>query len=127
MNGDKPKITYFTDLNTWKEGHKLVLVIYKTTDEFPSKEQFGLTNQLNRAAVSITSNLAEGFSRSGYKDKVRFYFMALGSLTEVQNQILIARDLKYINSVLFNKINEQTIVVHKLINGLIKSSRKMLT
>ena len=60
------KIQSFTDLNTWKEGHRLVLMIYEITKEFPREEMFGLNNQLRRAAVSITSNIAEGFSRHSY-------------------------------------------------------------
>lgn len=99
MNQELSKIKSFTDLNTWKEAHKLVLLIYKITKQFPHEEQFGLTNQIRRAVVSITSNIAEGFSRSSYKEKSQFYSISLGSLTEVQNQLLIARDLKYITQI----------------------------
>ncbi|MBI4599730.1 four helix bundle protein [Candidatus Uhrbacteria bacterium] len=73
----------FTDLKAWQEGHTLVLKIYKITQSFPKEEQFGLTNQLRRAAVSLTSNIAEGFGRGSYKEKAQFYSIALGSLTEV--------------------------------------------
>jgi four helix bundle protein len=117
------KIKSFTDLNAWKEGYKLVLMIYEVTRKFPKEEMFGLTNQLRRAGVSITSNIAEGFSRLSYKEKTHFYSTTLGSITEVQNQILIARDIKYINDNEFNKLAGQTIIVHKLVNGLIKSSK----
>src|SRR3989344_4175757 len=117
------KITNFKDLFAWQEGHKLVLLIYKLTESFPSKEQFGLTNQMRRAAVSITSNLAEGFSRRSYKDKSRFYSMALGSLTELQNQLLVAKDIGYLSMVSYEKTSEQTVIVSKLINGLIKKSK----
>ena len=119
---EKQKIRSFTDLRAWKEGHYLVLLLYKTTKDFPREEQFGLTNQLHRAAVSVTSNIAEGFSRRSFKEKTQFYSMALGSLTELQNQILIARDVGYINKENFSKIAEQSVVVSKIINGLIKSS-----
>ena len=117
-------IKSFTDLNTWKEGHLLVLAIYKMTKLFPSDEKFGLINQVQRASVSITSNIAEGFSRNSNKEKVQFYYTALGSLTEVQNQLLISRDLEYIDSSLFKEISQQTIIVSKLLNGLIKSVKK---
>lgn len=123
--GIKTKIKSFTDLNAWKEGHKLVLEVYKVAKGFPKEEQFGLTNQIQRAAVSITSNLAEGFSRGSYKDKVVFYHISLGSLTEVQNQLLIAYDLTYLGKTEFNKLAEQTVVVNKLINGLIKGAKTM--
>jgi four helix bundle protein len=118
----KNKIQDFKDLIAWQKGHQLVLMIYKITKEFPREEQFGLVNQLRRAAVSITSNIAEGFSRGSYKDKSKFYSMALGSLTEVQNQILISRDVGYTRLEIFNQVNELTIEVNKIINGLIKSS-----
>jgi len=114
------KIQSFTDLNAWKEGHKLVLQTYKTTKSFPVDEKFGLSNQLQRAAVSVTSNLAEGFSRKSVKEKKNFYYISLGSLTEVQNQLLVARDLEYISKESFKELAQQTVTVSKLINGLIK-------
>ncbi|EKD67823.1 MAG: S23 ribosomal protein [uncultured bacterium] len=77
---------------------------------------------MQRASVSITSNIAEGFSRRTRKDKVQFYYVALGSTTEIQNQLVIARDLGYLKSELFQSIAQQTIQVHKLINGLIRSA-----
>ncbi len=116
------KIKSFTELNAWKESHKLVLMIYKATKIFPKEEIFRLVSQLCRAAVSISSNIAEGFSRNFSKEKYQFYAIALGSLTELQNQILIARDLGYIDKSLFNNIAQQTIIVNKLIHGLMKSA-----
>ena len=100
---EKKKIESFTDLYAWQE------------------EQFGLTNQLRRAVVSVTSNISEGFSRKSSKEKSQFYSVALGSLTELQNQILIARDVEYIKKEDFDKIASQTVIVSKIINGLIKS------
>ena len=126
MNNGNAKIRSFTDLNAWKEGHKLVLVIYEITKKFPREELFGLTNQTRIAAVSITSNIAEGFSRQSYKEKVQFYSMAQGSVTELQNQLLISKDVNYINKDEFQKISEQAIVVHKLITGLIKHSKSII-
>jgi len=64
------KIKEFTDLQTWQESHKLVLEIYKCSRKFPREEIFGLTSQMQRSAVSITSNIAEGFGRHGYREKV---------------------------------------------------------
>ena len=111
------------DLNAWKEGHKLVLNIYKITKEFPREETFGLISQMRRCAVSITSNIAEGFSRQSYKEKSQFYSISQGSVTELQNQLLIAKDVGYITEDEFKKNAEQSVTVHKIINGLIKSSR----
>ncbi|MBI5733396.1 MAG: four helix bundle protein [Candidatus Kerfeldbacteria bacterium] len=96
IKNNTAKIKTFTDLLAWQEGHKLVLMIYKITTDFPKTELFALVDQLRRAAVSITSNIAEGFSHQGYSEKIHFYSIAQGSVTEVQNQLLIARDIGYI-------------------------------
>ncbi|MFZ2189115.1 MAG: four helix bundle protein [Candidatus Moraniibacteriota bacterium] len=117
---EKAKIKSFTDLYAWQEGHKLVLMIYGVTKSFPREELFGLVSQMRRAAISITSNVAEGFSRSTAKDKCQFYSIAHGSLTELQNQLIVGRDIGHINKEEFNKIANQTIIVHKLITGLKK-------
>lgn len=116
----KDKIKSFTDLNAWKEGHKLVLMIYETTNNFPSIEKFGLVSQMRRCVVSITSNIAEGFSRKSKKEKIQFYFISLGLITELQNQLLISRDLKFIKEKDFQEIGQQTVIVQKITNGLIK-------
>ena len=126
MNNETKKIRSFTDLNAWKEGHKLVLEVYKLTQKFPREEQFGLTNQLRRAVVSFTSNIAEGFSRNSYKEKTQFYSMALGSLTEVQNQLLVARDVGYLSKEEFDKIAETAVIISKITNGLIKKSKSII-
>jgi len=115
------KIKNFTDLTTWKEGHKLVLEIYSTTKDFPKTETYALIDQISRAVVSITSNIAEGFGRQGIREKIQFYYLAQSSLTEVQNQLIIAKDVKYLNSDRFNALWDQTVLVHKLLTGLIKS------
>lgn len=120
---DTIKIKSFTDLNAWKEGHKLVLAIYKIIKSFPSEERFGLIDQMRRCVVSITSNIAEGFSRKTKKEKAQFFYMALGSVTELQNQLLIARNLGYFKKDDFKRIADQTVIVSKLLNGLIKSAK----
>lgn len=117
------KITSFTGLKAWQNGHQLVLGVYKVAELFPSSEQFGLASQIKRAAASITSNIAEGFSRQTAADKIHFYHMALGSCTEVQNQLLIARDIKFLKTSDFSKLADTSVTTHKLINGLIKSIR----
>lgn len=124
MENNYNKIKSFTDLIVWQEGHKLVLMIYEITREFPKDEIFALTSQIRRAAVSITSNIAEGFSRQSMKEKIYFYSISQGSITELQNQLLIARDVKYISDDKFNIIAEQAITVNKLINGLLRKSKE---
>lgn len=123
---EKEKIKTFTDLRVWQEGHKLVVEIYKITQSFPKEEIFGLTSQIRRCVVSITSNIAEGFSRQSFKEKVQFYSISLGSVTELQNQLLIAQDLGFITNNDFSKLADQTITIHKMTNGLIKSSRNSI-
>lgn len=118
---EENKIKSFTDLKAWSESHQLVLEIYKITKDFSKEEIFGLTNQIRRAAVSITSNIAEGFNRNSIKEKAQFYFISLGSLAELQSQLLIAKDLNYISKDVFKIIAERTILISKLLNGLIKS------
>lgn len=121
--GIKNKIRTFTDLDAWREGHKLVLIIYEITKSFPKEEMFGLVSQMRRCAVSITSNIAEGFSRQSYKEKVQFYSIAQGSVTELQNQLLVVKDVGFIEKEKFKEIALQSIKAHKIISGLIKSSR----
>ena len=102
------EIKDFYSLNAWKEGHKLTLLIYKNTKEFPEDEKFGLTNQLRRAASSITANIAEGYGRYHFADKVRFYYQARGSLKETQSFLLLAKDLSYLGEKRVKEIWEQS-------------------
>lgn len=118
------KIESFTDLVTWQTGHELVLAVYKITDGFPPEERLGLTSQIRRAAVSITSNVAEGFTRSTAAEMARFYVIALGSLTELQNQLLIARDVMYITDEQFTSVAERTVNVQKLLHGLVRAVKQ---
>lgn len=119
------QIHVFTDLDAWKKGHELVLMIYTSTHSFPREEMFGLVSQMRRSAVSITSNIAEGFSRQSYREKVQFYSMAQGSVTELQNQLMIARDVGFLSSKQYQEIFQQSVTVHKLMNGLIKKSKEL--
>ena len=124
MVTDNKKIKSFTDLYAWQEAHKLVLMVYAETEKFPKREIFGLTVQIRRSVVSITSNIAEGFNRNASKDKCQFYSMAHGSLTELRNQLLATRDVGYLSQAIFNKLADQTVVVAKLINCLRKIRNK---
>lgn len=123
MAFQRQKIERFTDLVAWQEAHKLVLIIYKIVRKLPKSEVFILGSQLLRAVVSITSNIAEGFSRKTSKEKIQFYFTAKGSLTEVCNQLIIAKDVGYLNENEFMRAWKQTEVVGRLLTGLIRSIR----
>ncbi len=119
------KIHLFSDLNAWKEAYELVILVYKLTDKFPAKENYALTGQMRRSVVFISSNIAEGFSRRGKREKILFYSTSLGSLTELQSQVLIAKGVGYLSGEDVTAINERLTVVHKLINGLIKGVTKL--
>ena len=105
------------NLEAWKKSIELVTKVYSETKNFPQEEKYGLTNQIRRSAVSIPSNIAEGCARSSDKESVRFIDIALGSLAELETQLIIAENLNYIEQTsLYNDINE----VSALISGLKK-------
>jgi len=112
----------YEDLVAWQKSFALVKMIYQATRSFPEDERFGLTSQLRRAAVSIPSNIAEGWGRGSRQEYVRFLKMARGSAYETQTQIRLAFDLGYLpqDDALMAGIAE----VERLINGLIRSLEK---
>ena len=120
------KIESFTDLNVWKEGHKLVVMTYKITKGFPKEETYSLIDQMRRAAASITANIAEGFGRQTYKEKVQFYYMAKGSLSELKNFLLIARDVGYLSEEDLKILAEQSNIVDRLLQGFIRKSKTFI-
>lgn len=120
------KIESFTDLNVWKEGHKLVVMIYKITRNFPREETYSLIDQMRRAAASITANITEGFGRQTYKEKVQFYYMAKGSLSELKNFLLIAKDVGYLSSEDLKTLANQANIADKLLQGFIRKSKTFI-
>ena len=126
MNEERSKIIDFTDLNAWKESHKLVLLVYKITKKFPKEETYSLVDQMRRAVVSITSNIAEGFGRQTYKEKVQFYYLAQGSLVEIKNQLIVAKDVEYIDNEIYKSLQTQSNIAHQLLQGLITKSKSFI-
>lgn len=102
----------FKDLEIWKSSRKFCSEIYNVTSDFPDTERFGLTNQLRRASVSVPSNIAEGCSRSSNKDFSRFLEIAIGSIFEIETQLLISFDLGYINQM---KLDELCLNLDKIV------------
>lgn len=96
----------FEKLVVWQEARKLVKRVYEITSKFPKEEQFGLTNQLRRAAISILLNLAEGTNRNSDKEKIRFFEMSHTSIDEVATGFYVALDLGYISKTTFDQIYE---------------------
>jgi four helix bundle protein len=123
---NEKRIKSFTDLNAWRESHKLLLMIYKTTKKFPKEELFCLVSQMRRAALSITSNIAEGFGRQGIREKIQFYYLAQGSLTELKNQILAAKDIGYIPNEDFDLLVKQANNAHQLLQGLLTKTKSFV-
>lgn len=123
MNGEQREpLKHFSQLIVWQEAKDLLILIYNTTEEFPGHEKFVLSSQMRRAALSITSNIAEGFGRKTAKDKEHFYVMAAGSLTELENQVLIASSLGYIK--IEQPILQKITGVSQLLNGLLRTHRQ---
>lgn len=114
-------IDSFIKLDTWKHSHVLVVAVFDAFKEVPPHNN--LKKQIERAAISITSNIAEGFGRQSIQDKKRFYIIARGSAFEVQNQLLIARDIKLINNEKFNDLAKLSLDSVRLLHGLIRSTK----
>lgn len=110
------------DLNVWKMSMNLVTSIYKSTRTFPHEELYGLTSQMRRAAISIPSNIAEGAARNSKKEFTQFLYISLGSLSELETQLLIANNLSYLDNI--DNIIQEMSVLRKLLNGLIFSLKK---
>ena len=111
----------YRDLEVWKRAMKLVKRIYQVTSRFPAEERFGLTNQIRRAAVSIPSNLAEGHARSGAAEFSRFISISMGSVAEVETQVLLSVDLSYSNGEQATEILTELDEIGKMLRGLSKS------
>ena len=121
------KITRFEEIDAWQEARKLVAHVYDSincNEKF--RKDFRLTNQIQGAAVSSMSNIAEGFSRKGNKEFIQFLFIAKRSAAEVQSQLYVALDQKYVTPKVFNKIYAQAEKVAKMSSGFIKYLRTQL-
>jgi len=111
----------FYDLDAWKKAHEFSLAVYRITKKFPTEERYGMTSQLRRAVTSVGANIAEGFSRYHFNDKVRFYHNARGSISETQNFLFLAKDIGCLNDGAFESLFRQSKDIAMLINGLIRS------
>ncbi|MEW6506923.1 MAG: four helix bundle protein [Bacteroidota bacterium] len=108
------------DLEVWKKSIEFVKDIYEKTGSFPKEELFGITNQIRRSAVSIPSNIAEGAARNYKGEFKQFLYIALGSLSELETQLIISREINYLHLDEFNLLNEKLETIRKLLIGLIK-------
>ena len=108
-------------LNAWSDAVDLAQQIYKVSERFPSNEQFGLTSQIRRAAVSIPSNIAEGAARQTKKEFLNFLHIAKGSLSELDTQLEIARRLEYLDQARWKTLDERLERIDRMLSGLIRS------
>ncbi|MGD9661680.1 MAG: four helix bundle protein [Porticoccaceae bacterium] len=119
MNGSQ--IKGHKDLDVWKKSIDLVEEIYKVTAQFPKEEVYGLTSQMRRSAVSIPSNIAEGAARNSKKEFKQFLHVALGSLAELETQVIVSARLGYLSAV--DELTGECLTIKRMINGLIASLR----
>jgi four helix bundle protein len=113
----------FRELKVWQKAHQLTLAVYRTTAAFPREELYGLTSQLRRAGSSIAANLAEGCGRNGDMEFARFCSMAMGSASELEYHLLLAKDLKLIKPVDYQELNQQATELKRMLTALMQKLR----
>ena len=109
------------DLKVWQKSMEFVVVIYTMTKDFPKEEQFGIVSQMRRAAISIPSNIAEGYGRVYGKETIKFLSNALGSASELETQIIISKDLGFISTDCLKQLLDQIEEIIRMLSALIKS------
>lgn len=120
---EKKKVTSYEDLVVYQKADRLAVRIYEVTTRYPKHELYGLVSQMRRAAVSVPSNIVEGFTSRTKKDYIHFLGIAWGSLAELEYQIKFSRKVGYLNSKTFEGLIGQTTEIGKMLNGLIHSLR----
>ena len=113
-------INQFDKLQVFQQSHKFVLEVYKITKAFPQNEKYHLVDQICRSASSVPANIVEGNSRQSKKEYIQFLYQAKGSMTETQYHLLLAKDLGYIEKIIFDNLINQGDEIGKMISGLIK-------
>jgi len=110
----------FRQLKVWEKAHRLVLAVYSATASFPADERLSLTSQIRRASVSIPSNIAEGCGRFGDGEFHRFLQIAMGSVSELDYQLLLARDLGFLNGRKYSEVHEKMFEVKRMLAPLLR-------
>jgi four helix bundle protein len=111
----------YKDLNVWQKSYDLCLKIYRITAKFPNEERYGLTSQIKRSAVSIASNIAEGYGRKTTVDYIRMLYISYGSVCELETQILLAGDLGFIEKGELGTIKKDIAEIERMLKALINS------
>ena len=117
---DEGKIRNFNDLKIWQRGIELVKMVYRVTSTLPAVEKYGIVSQMRRSAVSVPSNIAEGFMRRHNKEYKQFLFIALGSLAELETQIIISKELNFLTTENCTSTLSAIDELNKMTTGLIK-------
>lgn len=117
-------MAHFKELLVWQKSINFVTEVYKETESFPKTEVYGLISQIRRAAVSIPSNISEGNSRRSVPDYLQFLRISRGSCTEVETQLIISKNLGFLNEKNYLKLNQDIIEISKMLNGLINSLKQ---
>ena len=118
------KVGDFKDLIVWQRAKELVLLTYKITSKFPKEEQFGLVSQMRRAAVSILSNITEGYARRHTGEFLQFLYISLGSAAEYESQLIVSNELDFLIKSDYDLSNSKLKEVQRMLNSLINSLRK---
>lgn len=109
----------FKTLKVWEKGHALTLDVYRITPRFPKEELYGLTSQIRRASASIPANIAEGCGRAGRAELSRFLLVSMGSASELEYQLLLAHDLKFLNDAEYRKLEGQVVEVKRMLASFV--------
>lgn len=110
----------FRNLKVWEKGHRLTLAIYRYTSSYPKEELYGLTSQMRRSSSSIPSNIAEGCGRNSQPQFARFLNIAFGSASELEYQIILSKDLGFIEEERFDKLFEKVTEIKKMLSSLMQ-------
>jgi four helix bundle protein len=113
----------FREFKVWEKAHALTLEIYKATAKFPREEIYGLTSQMRRCSSSIPANIAEGCGRSGNAELARFLQIGMGSASELEYHILLARDLSFLPETIYDRLQDRAIEVKRMLTSLLQKVR----
>lgn len=111
----------FKKLEVWRRGHRLTLAVYKATATFPREELYGVTSQTRRACAAISANIAEGCGRGSNADLARFLQMAFGSASELENHLLLVRDLSFLQPADYERLTGEVVEIQRMLASFIKS------
>ncbi len=119
--GRRSGVRDFRKLKVWGRGHRLTLAVYEVTAAFPSEELYGLTSQMRRASAAIPANIAEGCGRGSNADLARFLQIALGSVSELENHLLLAQDLAFVQPAEHERLTGEVTELKRMLTSFVKS------